>query len=466
MSKKKKSSKKTKLWKKIGRGIYKFFYGIYHVIDRIIITPISKLMLKISNAFKNNEQPIDRLLNNKMFLIVISLVFAFIAFFFIDKNADTFMNNTADLLPNQKVTALYNEEAYVVEGLPETVDITLIGKRAYIYLAKQYPAEEVVVDLRGLKPGNHKVPLKYSGNGAISSVEYKLDPSTAVIAIHEKLSVSKPLTQEIINADKLNSKYTITNIAFDRDSVYVKGAEYKLKEVAIVKALVNVENIVNPTVGTTTLKEIPLVAYDKDGNKLDVEVVPKTVDAKIDISSPSKEVPFKIIPEGKVVFGKAINSITLNETKVTIYGDAKALDKITYVPVKIDVNNLNENTELNINVSKPTGVREISVPTVKAKITLSSTSEKTVSDVNIETRNLESGLVARAASKKDSAISVIVKGTTNNLKEVTKDNISAYVDLHGLGVGTHDIKVQVEGDDVKLSYTPKTTTVTIVISKK
>ena len=49
------------------------------------------------------------------------------------------------------MTAEYNEEAYVIEGLPETVDITLIGRSSDIYLAKQYPTNEVSVDLRDFK---------------------------------------------------------------------------------------------------------------------------------------------------------------------------------------------------------------------------------------------------------------------------------------------------------------------------
>ena len=139
---------------------------------------------------------------------------------------------------------------------------------------------------------------------------------------------------------------------------------------------------------------------------------------------------------------------------------------ISYIPVKIDVNGLNEDTEFNINVSKPNGIREISVPAVVAKVTISTITETTIEGVNIETRNLGNNLVARAASVKDSNIAVIVKGTDTNLKSVTKDNISAYVDLQGLGEGTHNVTVKVSGDDLKLSYTPKTTTVTIIISKK
>ncbi len=464
MSKNKKTSPKKKnfkLLKKIGRGIYRFFEAIYKFIDKIIITPISKLMLLLSNLLKTNNKPVDRLLNNKMVLIVFSLILAFAAFFIVDNTTEILLNNSADIIYNQPVTALYNEEAYVIEGLPEQVDITLIGRRADLYLAKQYPSDEVVVDLRDLKAGSHEVNLKYSGS--VSSVEYKLDPSIATVVIYEKLSESRGIEKEILYENKLDSKYNLSNITFSREEVYVKGAEYKLEQVAVVKALVDVRNIVNPSTGTTTLKDIPLVAYDVNGEKMDVEIVPATVDASIEITSPSKEVPLKVVPEGEVVFGKAIESMNLSTAKVTIYGDPTALENIVSIPVKINVADLSKNTEFNVNISKPSGVRDISVSSVVVKVTLTDITETTIDGVRIETKNLGSGLVAQAATASDSNISVIVKGTTNNIKNITNDKITAYVDLQGLGAGTHTVNVEVTGEDLKLSYTPKTKTVKIVI---
>lgn len=460
---KKNSSKKTKLWKKIGRALFNFFSAIYGVIDKIIITPVAKVLMLFSKLLKSNNKPIDRLLNNKIVLIIISLILAFTAYFLVDDTTEIMLNSSAEILYKQPVTALYNEEAYVVEGLPETVDIMLIGRRADLYLAKQYPAEEVVADLRDLKPGSHKVSLKYSGS--VSSVEYKLDPSSTTVMIYEKVSESRTIYKEILNENKLNSKYTISNISFSREEAYIKGAAYKLKEVAIVKALVDVSEIANPNIGTTTLKDIPLAAYNSKGEKLDVEIVPGAIDATIEIKSPKKEVPLKVIPEGNVVFGKAIGNISLSETKATIYGDEEALANITYLPVKINVEGISSTTDYNVNIAKPSGIKEISVNTVKVKVTLDTIKEKTVENVSIATRNLSEGLVAQAASSKDSAIDVIVKGSSTNLKAVTNDNITAYVDLQGLGVGSHTIEVKVTGDDLKLTYAPKTTKVTIVIKK-
>lgn len=467
MSKTKKplaKKKSHKFLKKLGRAVYRFIEAIYKIIDKIIITPISKLMIMIMKLFRTNNKPFDRLLNNKIFLIVFSLILAFTAFVIVDKNADIMLNKSADVLTNQELKALYNEEAYVVEGLPDKVDITLIGRRADLYLAKQYPNDEVIVDLRDLRAGTHEVALKY--NGTVSSVEYKLTPSTVAVVIYEKLTEARTITAEILNEQKMDTRYNVSNISFSRNEVYIKGAAYKLEQVAIVKALVDVSKIVNPSVGTTTLKDIPLVAYDSNGEKVDVEIVPKTVDATLDITSPSKEVPLRVVPEGNVVFGKSIDSITLSETKVSIYGDSESLDKITSIPVKINVNDLNKNTEFNVNLSKPSGVKEMSISSVVVKVTLDSITEKKVTGVSIETKNLDNGLVAQAASKEDSSIDVIVKGTENNLKNITADNIKAVVDLQGLSSGTHEIEVTVTGDDVKLSYTPQKTKVKIIIRKQ
>ena len=91
------------------------------------------------------------------------------------------------------------------------------------------------------------------------------------------------------------------------------------------------ENIPNPKAGEITVKDIPLVAYDNDGKIVDVEIVPKKINATITISSPKKEVPIKIIPKNydKIVFGKAIKNISSDIKKVTIYGDASKLESIS-----------------------------------------------------------------------------------------------------------------------------------------
>jgi YbbR domain-containing protein len=95
-------------------------------------------------------------------------------------------------------------------------------------------------------------------------------------------------------------------------------AQYKLNEVATVKALVDINNIANPEEGIITLSDVPIIAYDENGNVVDVEIVPATITATITITSPSKIVPIKIVPTGTVAFGKAISEINSSVSSVTI----------------------------------------------------------------------------------------------------------------------------------------------------
>ena len=241
-----------KMFKKIGR----IFHRIGTFFDKILITPITKFILMITNFFKNNSKNIDRLMSRKSTLLVISLLLAFGVFVIIDRESNVIIDQYAEILYNQPVTAVYNEELYVVEGLPKSVDITLVGQKRHIFLAKQSPSKGVSVDLTGLKPGNHKVTLKYSQR--LKSLDYKLDPSQVTVTIYNKESDTRMLTYDLLHQDSLYSKLYISNIELERSEVIIKGAKYKLEKVATVKALVDANNIPNPRAGDINLKDIPL----------------------------------------------------------------------------------------------------------------------------------------------------------------------------------------------------------------
>ena len=165
--------------KKIGS----IFKRILLFFDKWLITPITKGILSFSDFSKNNGKEFEKFINKKQTLIILSLIFAFMFFFMVDQNSNMLVNNQAEILYAQPVTAEYNAEAYVIEGLPTTADITLIGGKSQLYIARQYPNNGVSIDLTGLKPGSHKVSLKYQRN--LSSIKYKIDPSTATIVIYE-----------------------------------------------------------------------------------------------------------------------------------------------------------------------------------------------------------------------------------------------------------------------------------------
>lgn len=444
--------------------IKKILNPIIKVFDKIIIVPVTKVIVTISKKFESSGRGMEKFLSKSNNLLFISLALAVGIFIVIDQKIIYYSESSAEVLSNQPVKAIYNEEAYVIEGLPESVDITLIGNKANLYIAKQSGTNEVTLDLTDLKAGTHKVEFKY--NQGISSVDYKVNPAYATVIIHNKSSLATTMTIDVLNKDKLNNKLILSNINVEDDSVVVKGAEKQIKKVATVKALLDVNNIPTQEIGKKTVKDVPLKAYDEDGNVIDVELVPAKVDVNVEISSPSKELPIKVIPKGNVAFGKAISVIKTNETKATVYGEASSLDALNYIPVEIDVTDLAKNTEYKLEIPKPAGVKSMSTNNITVNISLDNVSDKDIGNVAIETRNLGNEYKVSAASSEDSFVQVNVKGVSSVIDQITADNINAYIDLQGYTEGEYEVDVNVEGTDLRVEYISKTKKVKVKITKK
>lgn len=448
--------------KKISRAIIKFFKTIIRFFDKWLITPITKIFVLIRDFFGDRSSKFEKFLTNRQSLVILSLIFAIICFYAIDQKHISMIDNSAEILYNQKVNVNYNEALYVVEGVPEEVDVTLVGRKMDVYLAKQYPLNGVTLDLTGYTPGSYSVGFKYEQ--AVSSVEYKVDPSSVNIRIYDKISVTKEVSTDIIHKDNLDSKLNIDSIALDRDNVTIKGASHRLEEVAIVKALIDVDKLSNIKVGTSTLSDIPLIAYDNEGNKVDVEIVPSTVSGTIKISSPSKEVPIKLMVEGELS-GVAVKSLTSSVNTVTVYGNQETIDTIEYLPVKVDINGVKEDKTYSINLTKPTGIRELSVKTITVDLKVGEVESRDIPSVRIDAVNLADGYSVQVIGEKNTTVTVIANGTKDVIDKLDATKIKAYIDLDGLKEGEHTVQIKVEGEETLASYTPRVKEIKVRISK-
>ena len=397
-------------------------------------------------------------------MIFLSLIIAIIIFFYVDSKSSVLVDSSAEVLRNQNVIATYNKEAYVVEGLPEEADVTLIGRRVDLYLAKQLSSGNVTVDISNLKPGTHKIDLNY--DSSIKSVDYNLNPSSVTVVIYPKMSATKIAQVDVVNQDKLETKLSIQNVVIDQNEIIVKGAEHTLNEVASVKALVDINNIVEPSEGISKIDDVSLVAYDAKGNVVDIEMVPSKVSATVSIVSPKTTVPLKIIPKGEVEFGKAISSMTSSVGQVTVYGEESVIKDLQYIPVEVDVTGLSNTKTFNIVIEKPTGIRDISISNVNVTVSLGEVKEKVIDDIKIDPINLDSNYSPQSLGKNSSVTSVIVKGTESVLASIDASTIKATVDLSGLGEGEHVVDVIVTGEDLRATYTAKPTKITVKIFKK
>ncbi len=448
-----------KIFSKIGFLITLFL----RFIDKKIILPITRFFVKLQKNIIKDGKSLEKILNKKNNLLFVSLLMALIVFIIIDTKSITMSETSAEVLYNQKINIQYNEEAYVLEGVPESVDITLIGRQLELYLAKQISDHEITLDLSGLKPGTHKVDLRY--NRVLASLNYKLDPSIVTVTIHPKVSELKTINIDLLNKEELDQKLIIEKTETERDDVIIKGAEFTLEKVATVRALIDIKNLVEPEIGQMKIEDIPLRAYDENGNLVDVEIVPARINATLTIASPNKIVPIKVIPVGAVSFGKAISNIKLDVNEVTIYGEENILMNISHIPVEIDVGDLAKDKRYNVSINKPSGIRYMSAGITNIDVTIEDEISKEFEDINIEYENLGDNFKVNALTAKDRNVTVIVKGVESVIDKLDPKAIRAYVDLQGYGVGGHEVEVKVEKTDLRLVYIPKVSKIKLVISK-
>ncbi len=436
------------------KSIFKFF-------ENVIIMPIAQLILKTSGRAIRFSRALEKWLTQKTTLLFLSLLLAIGVFVMIDQKLLVFTESSAEVISDLAVDVVYNEEAYVVEGIPEKVDLTLIGKRSDLIFAKQASNHEVTVDLTGLSPGTHRVSIEYKQ--ALPGITHSVNPSIATAVIYPKLSEIKSLSVDILNEDALSEKLVISNLEVSTDTVIVKGAEKDLERVAVVKALVDLDNLTSDDVGEVVLQNVPIIAYDSSGQIVEVETEPNRVEAKMRVESPSKEVPIRVRPVGEVEFGYAIASIELSENYVELYGSEDVLDNINYLEAEVDVDGLDEDREFRVDLRTPVGIRTMSISDVRVNITLGEAVERELEGVNIEYRNLESGYSVQGLTERDVRVVVGLQGVAEVVENIDEEDVRTYLDLSGLDVGEHEVDVQVEGADERVKYVAKTRRVSIKI---
>lgn len=450
---------------KIFKPFIIFFRAIYRVIDKIIVTPISRLIYKINEIFRDNSGKIEKILNRPNVLIYVSLICAVGVFLLVDSQVITLTETDAKIIKDQAVEINYNEEAYVLEGIPEDVDITLIGSKSAIYLATQLGEHKVTLDLSNYGVGTYKVDLRYNHSG--EAVDYKLDPSTVTVKISEKVSEVKPLSYDLLNEDKLDSKLSISNIKLDNSEIIVKSSQEILDKVAVVKALVDASQIATKESGKFTIESATLVAYDELGNKLDnIEMVPSKVSAEVTVDSYHATKPVNIITTGEMKSGKAIASISSSVSEVEVYGEKSVVDAIDAIEASIDISTIDSEKSVSVNLIKPSGVRYLSQSNTNVKIAIGDQVQRKIEGLQIRQEGLGEGLSAGASSN-DRTVDVIVKGVDSVInKDISDSDIYAYVDLSGLKAGTHTVKVMARISDQRVTVQTVKTEITVKITQK
>ncbi|MFV0381939.1 MAG: YbbR-like domain-containing protein [Breznakia sp.] len=419
----------------------------------------------IISAFSFVSKWVDRILFNQKYGKIVAVCLASMLCLIITSESDSniFTNSlrsAMDLGPIS-VSANISTSEYEVTGLPESVDVSVMGDASDVQYASQQKANyQVIADLTELGEGTHEVvlePLNFSG-----SVSVTLSQNTANVTIRKKIAKAFSFTYDFTNTNQMDKIYSLEKPNFSSSEVLVKASEETMAQISYIKALIDVSGV-----KADFEQDARLVAYDYEGNKMEVDILPQTVSAKVSVSSPRKEVAIKVEVNGELEDNKAIAAYTIDQKKMTIYGPQEVLDEVDEVLVEVPVNKLKGDSlpiTVTVPIMLPEGVRKGSVTKVNISLTLEDAKTKKIDRVSIAPKGLSKALQLDGTIE---PISVAMKGSAKNMESLNANNIKLEVDLANISeVGEYSVEVTVVNKHNLVVYTLGKTEITIKVKKK
>lgn len=383
---------------------------------------------------------LDKVLFNEKYSKVVSLALAVLLYAIVNYNAlsTSFQSSLrySKTLSDVTVLAKYNSDTFEISGLPEKVDVILTGDAANVTSAANAENGTVICDLDGLTEGEHEIKLTTEGYG--NNVNVVVNPTNVNVVMKKKTTRQFDISYDFINQDKMEQIYSAGTPEFEYTKINVRASKDTLDSIAFVKALIDVSGQ-----SADFEQDAVLVAYDSSGKPVNADIVPNTLHVKVPVTSPNKSVNIQVQVSGEVPDGKAIDSITMDQQTVTIYGSETTLANIDQVVVTLDAGTLTKDSTVLRPIVLPAGVTSATNTQVTMNITLADAEEKTIDDIPINVINNNKHYKASQPDNKTTT-SVTVKGTKNNIDKLAADDINVYIDMKDVQPGLQKFALQIE----------------------
>ncbi|WP_079707977.1 CdaR family protein [Paraliobacillus ryukyuensis] len=406
-------------------------------------------------------------LNKPWVIRVISLILALLIFTIITfDNRDTSGDALRlDLFSSSQETQIVDDvpinvnmsDNYVVSGVPDTATVTLKGTVSVVQSTAAQRNFDLIVDLEGLEPGTHTVPIEYEGIS--DRINAEVDPAEIQVTIEEKATTDFTVTPDYTNEDLLEPGYELQDATIDPSTVSITSSKSVIDSIAVVKAVVDVEGIQE----SVTINDVHVRVYDSEGNELSAKVDPETVDVTVNVDNPNKSVPISVETTGEPQEGIQIVSLTPETEEVQVYASKTNLQDITEITTEaIDVSEITEDTSVEIELNPPDNVRLLKPKTINVQVDVDKEVEQTFKGVDIEVDNLGEGYTASFVEPENSTMDITVTGYESVLADVEASDFTLTVDASNLTPGEHQIPIEVSApDELDVSLASENATINV-----
>lgn len=331
------------------------------------------------------------------------------------------------------VTVKYDEDRFELVEQPEKVVLTLTGGNA---LLDRLPSTyQVFVDARKVKTaGVHTLPVQVEGLpwGTAKQIE----PEEVKIHLEEKVQKEMMVQAEFVG--NLPEGFKVSQPIINPSKVLVRGSESTLEKVTSVKVMIHLNKH-----DQSFNKPLHVRAYGSEGELTQVEVNPETVQVKVPINIPNKEVPLRIELEKGPPAGYAVEKITAHVDKVTVYGPENYLEALqVYSGPKLDLSNVKQDQTIMMPIPVQDEAIKVEPQQVEIYVKMVPAETKMFRDIPIEMTGLREGAEANIISPTNGKLNITLSGAPEQLAKLNNTDIKALVDVSNLPVGTHEVPIQ------------------------
>lgn len=323
----------------------------------------------------------------------------------------------------------------IMEPIEATISVKVKGRISDI---KSINPNDIIaqVDLWGYSEGLNRVPVevKVPENVSLEStnpkyIQFKMD---SIITKEHKVLLRTVGASE--------DGYTIGEEDIRPSTVLIKGPRSWVNSVSKCIATVDLTRI------TSDIKtSVPIRAIDDNGDEVrNIEKEPNTVEIGI-VMLRTKNISVEPRVKGTPLDGYEITDIQVNPNTVKIKGRGEILKDIEFVETEpIDVEEINVSKGIITNIVLPEGV-ELMEGDSRTSVTIKV--EKIIEkDIELDTNrltfiNLNTSLYIDKDSLPEK-IKLAVRGRESIVDELDDRDITFYVDLSGLEMGTHDVNIK------------------------
>ncbi|CAM3072423.1 CdaR family protein [Paenibacillus sediminis] len=345
------------------------------------------------------------------------------------------------IIDNVKVqTYGLDTKKYVLNSInPERVRIEVRGKRSDItsFFAGDY---KVMVDLSGIKPGTHTIPLSYELPSGVEMVS--MDPSMVTVDLEELKTKEFDVNIETTGTPAEGYQVGVPIIK-PSNKVKVTLPENLIDDVKSVKGVIDVDGADS----SIKDKKVKLAAYDKEGKEIpEAEISPSTVQVDLSLAAPYITVPLELKYTGQLPEGLNLASVKTSVNQVALFGPKEALKGMeSYKGVTINLSDVKGagNTELNVDLTPPPGFEKIEPSSVKVELSVVPEAQRVIDDIPIIIQGSRDEWNTTIVSPQNGRMSLTLAGASNLLDALKPEDIQLTVNVSNLKPGTHQVPVHI-----------------------